>query len=303
MTTTMTTTEKFLEDNGMNYTVQREPAIQRTFNEKGEPQYAEVEGQFHLVRSTDKAVVSPKTVSSKYEPMNPQGMILPIAPLIMEGWVTPTHGYKLSGGSHEVLSFKIDGGMLENKGTIVGEEWDHFFQLHNFQGAGSFFGTLYCYRLACKNGAVRIVQKAGGFRLRHMGAIQTKYEDAMRTWKEIQAEIRKLSERMTVWSETPVTPIQALTLLHAIYEVEDPNNIGTRTQNEINFALSEFSNPARGTYGRSAYDVYNAITATNTHYSPSNSRETEVKRLSSLLNPNGSRNKLEGMAIEVLSSL
>lgn len=298
MTTTLTTTTTaFLESCGMNYNVLAMPAPHPVERDQ------DIKGQFHLVRSTDKAVISPKTVSAKYVPTCPIDMIAPIAPLIAEGWVTPNKGYMLSDGSHEVLSFKIDGGMLENKGTVVGEEWNHFFQIHNFQGGGAFFGTLYCERLVCKNGAVRIVQKSHGFRLRHMGALQTKYEDAMQTWKEIKDEIRKLSERMTVWNSKNVTAAQALTILQDIYEIDDVQNVAARTQNELDFAMREFSNPARGTNGRTAYDIYNAITATNSHYAPRNSRETEAKRLSSMLNPNGSRNRLEGRTVEVLATL
>jgi hypothetical protein len=297
------TTTKFLDESGMNYTVTKEPAVQRTLDADGQPQYNDVKGQFHLVRSTDKAVVSPKTVSAKYVPTNPRDMILPVAPLIAEGWITPEKGYTLSDGSHEVLRFRIDGGNLPDKGKIVGEDWYHFFDLHNFQGVGAFFGSLYCYRLRCSNGAVSLVRKSGGFRLRHMGALQTKYEDAMRTWTEITEEIRKIGDRMTVWNDQQVSATEAVAILQDIYEVEDPANIAARTGNELEFAIREFSNPQRGTNGRTAYDIFNAITATNTHYAPRGSRETEAKRLSSMLNPNGSRHRLEARTIEVLSAL
>lgn len=296
------TTTEFLNRVGMNYTVTKEPAFQRTMGPDGSPQFNQVQGQFHLVRSTDLAVLSPKTVSSKYVPTNPRDMISPVAPLIAEGWITPDDAFSLSDGSHEILRFRIDGGNLPEKGKIVGEEWYHFFDIHNFQGVGAFFGALYCYRLACKNGAVAMVRKGGGFRLRHMGALQTKYEDAMRTWTQITEEIRKIGEKMTVWNETEISAQQAVAMLQTIYEVEDPANIAARTQNELEFAIREFSNPQRGTNGRTLYDVFNAITATNTHYSPRNSRETEAKRMSSLYNPNGSRNRLEARTIEVLES-
>lgn len=297
-----TTTTDFLTKVGMNYTVTKEPAIQRTLDADGTPQFSEVKGQFHLVRSTDQAVISPKTVSGKYVPTNPRDMISPVAPLIAEGWITPDEGYSLSDGSHEILRFRIDGGNLPEKGKIVGEDWYHFFDIHNFQGVGAFFGALYCFRLRCSNGSVAMVRKGGGFRLRHMGALQTKYEDAMRTWTQITEEIRKIGEKMTVWNDTNVSPTEAVAILQDIYEVEDPANIAARTQNELEFAIREFSNPQRGTNGRTLYDVYNAITATNTHYQPRNSRENPAKRMSSLLNPNGSRHRLEARTIEVLSA-
>jgi len=293
----MQATTDFLNREGMNYSVQAMLAPHPVHRDQN------VEGQYHLVRSTDNVVISPKTVSKKYVATCPIDMIAPIAPLIAEGWVTPERGFMLSGGSHEMLVFKIDGGKLDNSGKVDGEDWDHFFQLHNFQGSGSFFGSLFARRQICSNGAVRIVSKGNGFRLRHMGALQAKYEDAMRTWEDIQVEIRKLSKRMTVWNGQTLTYSEAVALFHMIYDVEDPNDIATRTENELNFAISEFSNPGRGTYGKTVADVYNAITATNTHYAPKSSRETETKRMSSLFNPNGSRNLLEGRAIEVLSSL
>lgn len=299
--TQTTTTEQFLEKLGMNYSVTKEPAIQRTLDANGQPQYGEVDGQFHLVRSSDSQVVSPKTVSVKYVPTNPRDMISPVAPLIAEGWITPELGHTLSGGSHEVLRFRIDGGNLPEKGKIVGEDWYHFFDLHNFQGGGSFFGTLFCYRVRCSNGAVALVRKSGGFRLRHMGALQANYETAMRTWQEVSDEIRKIGERMTVWNDTKISAQESLKILHDIFEVEDPQNIPTRTANELEFAIREFSNPHRGTTGTSLYDLFNAITATNTHYAARNSRESEAKRLSSMLNPGGSRNRLEARTIELLS--
>ena len=296
------TTDAFLTKVGMNYQVSKEPAIQRTLDKEGKPQYNEVEGQFHLVRSTDNAVLSPKTVSGKYTPTNPRDMISTVAPLIAEGWITPDAGHSLSDGSHEILRFRIDGGKLPNKGELlVGEDWYHFFDIHNFQGVGSFFGSIYSFRLRCENGAVALVNKGRGFRLRHTGALQTKYEDAMRTWTAITEEIRKIADRMIVWNDTNVTAQQALAILHEIYEVEDPNNIAARTNNELQAAMVEFSNPKRGTNGRTLYDIYNAITAVNTHWAPRNSREDASKRLSSLLNPNGARHLLEARTVEILS--
>lgn len=300
MTTTIETptfspeTEKFLNEKGMNYAVQKLPAPHPVTKEP-------MEGKFWLARDTDGHVVSPKSVGSTYVATSPRNMLVPIAPLISEGWIKPKEAYRLSDGSHEVLSFEILADVLENGGKMVGDEVRHYFQVHNFHGGGSFFGTLYSERVVCTNGMVAITKKGNGFRLRHTGNLQGKYDEAMQTWKEVQDQIRKLSERMGIWNEAQVKATEALSLIQEIYDVEDPNDIATRTQNEIEYAMVQFSNPMRGTHGRTAYDVFNAITATNTHYAPRGSKESELKRVSSMLNPSGSRHKLEARAVEVLS--
>ena len=293
--TLLQSTEKFLLEHGMDYTVNKMPAPHPVNRDQ------DVKGQFHLVRSTDNHVVSPKTVGSGYTTMTPRQMLVPIEPLIAEGWITPDKCHVINDGQHEILSFKIDGGMLPEKGTIVGEEWDHFFQLHNIHGGGAFYGALYCKRLACKNGATRIVRKGGGFRLRHSKTIEANYTEAMKTWKEIQDELAALGLRMKAWTDRQVSVVEAYNLIDEMYEIDRTLPVHNRTQNEIAFARIEFSNPSRGTYGKSFADLFNAITATNSHYQPRNSRETDAKYLASMFNNGGSRAKLEQRAIEVLA--
>lgn len=291
-----------LEQCGMDYAVEKVPAYARGKDDaSGQPTFEIVPNQFHLSRSSDGRVVSPKTVSARYSQVGPREMMVPITPLLEEKRVSFKEGKILQRGSHEMLSFRIDNALLVNGGRVAGEEWDHFFQLHNFHALGAFFGRLYCTRKICKNGMTGVVQK-GAWKLRHTGEIEANYADAMRTWEEIKEEIQKLSDQMTLWAGTKISLTQVSNLFREIYELDEGEEPSPRLENELNFAVAEFHNPERGTYGNSLADVYNAITATNSHYKPSKSKESEEKFWSSMLNPQGSRNKLEARAVEVISS-
>jgi hypothetical protein len=290
-------TQQFLKEWGMDYTVNMLPAPHPIDREKN------VEGQFHLVRSSDNKVISPKTVSDRYKMTCPSEMVEPISALLAEGWITPTRGMILGDGSHEILSFAIDGGMLPEKGKMVGDEWNFRLNLNNFHGGtGSLFGLLEGYRIVCTNGAVALTTK-GSLKLRHVGKLQDNYKSATQLWNGIQEIIRTLGKRMQVWKDVPMNAKEAVSALYTLYGVEDPQNIPTRSANEIEFAIREFSNPSRGTYGANLYDFYNAITATNSHYRPAGSRESEERRLYSLYNPAGSRFKLEADAVALLDRL
>ncbi len=293
--TNMVKVSEFLEEYNMHYEVRKEQAT-RTNSEGA---VVEIPGQYNLVRSTDEQVISPSTVRDGYVATNPTKMIAPMEPMISEGWVSPSHCYLFKEGSHEILTFRIDAGQLEDKGRINGEGWDHYLSLHNHQGGGGKArGLIHSRRDVCKN-AVVALSKSTGFAIRHTGNFDQNYEWAIQTWKRLQEEIRKLSQRMTVLADTTITPNEAVKVIREIYGVDDKSeeDISTRTKNELDFAIREFSNPRRGTAGRTLADVYNAITSTNTHYTPAKSKETELQRMSTMLDPQGSRHKLEAVTV------
>lgn len=291
----------FLKKHGMNYKVAKYPSAFK----KPDGTYVDVEDQYHLVRSTDEVAIDPATVSDIYAPMNPQQLMAPLEPLMSEGWITPDRGFLFKEGSFEVIRFRIDGGQLEDDGNVCGEKWFHYFSLHNHQGGGGKVrGLIHSTRDICTNQVMRL-SKLNGFAIRHTGEIQQQYEWAIQTWKKLKEEIRELSKRMEVFAETKVSAKDAVEIFQDIYAVKGKTaeEISTKTANKLEFAIKEFSNPLRGTYGKSFADVYNAITATNSHYATKNSKEEENKKLASLYDEAGSRNKLEARTMLVLSGL
>lgn len=288
--------KEFLTAKGMDYSVEKEQATR--MNADGVAVL--VPGQFHLVRSTDQKVISPSTVSKRYSVTNPTKMCDPIAPLVAEGWIKPDNGFLFKDDSYEVVSFEMNSSELDDGGKIAGEEWKHWISLHNHQGGGGGLkGSITSFRVVCENTAAAAAREAC-FSIRHTGDIDTNYKWAIDQWQKLKDGIRKLSERMTVFANLELSGAEALELLHDLYDVQDPEEVSTRTENELAFAINEFSNPRRGTFGKSGLDLFNAVTATNSHYSPKNSKESANKRLASIYDMNGSRFKLESAAIGLL---
>jgi hypothetical protein len=108
---------------------------------------------------------------------------------------------------------------------------------------------------------------------------------------------------METFAGLELSPGQAVEALHTLYGVNVGDEISTRTKNELDFAIAEFANPRRGTFGKTGLDLFNAITSTNSHYAPKNSKEDATKRLSSLYDANGTRFKLEADAVSLLEEL
>ena len=295
----MTTMAEFLESKGMNYTVAKEQAVR--VNSKGE--VVPIEGQFNLVRSTDEEVISPGSVSERYSTTWPIKMCEPILPLVAEGWITQDKGFLFKRGSYEVVSFEMNSEALDNGGKIAGEDWKLWVSLHNHQGGGGGLkGSITGFRVVCGNTAAAAAREAC-FTIRHTGDIDENYKWAIDRWQKLKVAVKKLSERMTIFADLTLTPDEAVAALHTLYGVKVGDEISTRTENELNFAIAEFANPRRGTFGRTGLDLYNAVTATNSHYSPKASKETENKRLASLYDANGTRFKLEDAAVSLLEAM
>lgn len=292
---------EFLEQYGMNYSVLKTPAL--AYDLAGTP--VEVPNQFHLTRHDTGAVISPKTVSKEYRQVSPGEVASRVDQFIHEGWITPDRGFLFGKGSHEVLAFRIDGGSLADQGRVAGEDWTHYLSLHNWQGGGGKIkGSIHSHRIVCLNTAMAAARMAS-FAIPHSGNVSENLDLAVSTWNSLREQIRLISDRVQVWSEVSTTQAEAEKIISKLYGIDgkEADDISTRTQNEYDFALSEFHNLNRGTFGKSLADVYNAITATNSHYAPAKSKESADSRMASLLDPAGSRHAFERETVAFLDTL
>lgn len=297
----MTITQQFLESKGMHYEVLKEQATRTNRDGVTVP----IEGQFNLVRSTDEQVISPSTVSGRYSLMTPSKMAERISPLVKEGWITPDKGFLFKDGSYEVLSFKMAPSELPDDGKIAGEIWDHWVSLHNHQGGGGGCkGSITSFRPVCYNTSVAAAREAC-FSLRHTGPIEENYRVAIDRWQKLKDGIKKLSDRMTLFADLKLSATDAEDALRDLYGVDGKprEEISTRTWNELEYAMVQFSNPKRGTHGQTGLDLFNAVTATNSHYAPKSSKLGEVKRMATMLDENGTRFKLEDSAVSLLEKM
>lgn len=297
---------EFLKAAGRDYWVKKTPAIQRFSGQE----YAEVENQFHLVRSSDDRVISPHTVTKQYAPLSLMGIADEVRPWTDAGWATPDAVYEAKGGSLEVFTLRLDaGGMLP-----ADEKMLHYIVILNPHAVGGKAkGSIASFRLRCSNAIARLVRTREIVIPHRMGAGTPEEQQAimaertrlaLETWTSVAEYIADLSKRIEALSSKAVSFSQAEMLTNKLLGITDLEKTSTRTKNRRDAILAGFTMPQFGTFGKSAWDWYNAVTfVISSPEAPTNkkSKKDPVERAVNTLDPMGSGARLEARAESVLA--
>lgn len=304
--------QKFLETANRNYYIKKVPAFQSIGDLDGTPQFAEVENQFHLVRSVDNRIVSPHTVTEQYAPLSLMDVAEEIAPWVQAGWATPDAVFEARNGSLEVLVLRLDAG-----GEITdGDFYVHYIVIQNPHGAGGKAkGKIISFRIVCCNTFAAAVSAASDFTISHRVArgsteeqakiMAERTQDAIAAWDKVQEHIADLAARINVWNAAPLTFKDAEHLTDQLLGVGKLTDASTRKKNTRDAILSAFSMPQYGTFGRTGYDWINGVTFVN---SSPNADSVQASKVSTIdravrnMDPNGTGFKLEQKAEKVLSA-
>ena len=308
----------FLEAAGRNYYIKRVPAGVLDPNgavaEDGSvvPSWIEVEGQYHLVRSSDHRVVSPHTVSEQYAPLSLVDMADELQPWCDAGWATPDGVYSSKRESLEILSMRLDaGGDLPD-----GEKFLHYVIFQNPHGAGGTAkGKIISWRIVCANTFAAAVSASSDFTISHRVAagdheaqraiMVERSQQAVAAWSKVQDHIAGLADRINNWQSVPVSSTQAENLTDRLLGIAKLENASPQKKNRRAAILSGFNMPSMGTNGKTAWDWLNGVTYVNS--SPNaeankKSKVSAVERAVRVTDTNGTGFKLEQQAEKVLAN-
>jgi hypothetical protein len=282
-------------------------------DETGEivPAIREVENQYHLTRTSDGRVVSPKTVSDQYHPMTLMDLAEEIQGWVDDEWCTPDAVFAGKNESLEIFSLRLDGGgELEN-----GEQWTHqiVFRLPHGVG-GKCRGSIISFREQCSNtfGAMAFGKEfVIGHRMsakmtedERAAAMAKRAKDAATAFKVAQKHIEELEKRIALWESTPITFAQAEALTDSLLDItniDDPK-LSTRKKNRREAILEGFNMPRWGTMGDTLYDWFNGVTFENSSPNSEAVKKSTVEttdRMIRNVDPNGSGNKHEAKAVRM----
>lgn len=303
--------QDFLKAAGRDYYIRKDPVYQRFGTE-----FAEVENQFHLVRSSDSRVVSPHTVTESYAPLSLMDMAEELQPWCDQGWVTPDGVYSAKEESMELLTLRLDAGNIV---LPDGENFLHYIVFENAHATGGKAkGKIISWRVVCANTFASAVSAVSDFTISHRVArgsdekqqeiMALRAKDAVSAWEQAKEHIRKLSDRITVMQAAKITAADAKNLTDRILGVDGmtEETISTRSKNKRAAILSAFNMPAMGTFGQSAYDLLNAVTFINSSPMAEFNRKSKVDALDRLVrnvSVNGTGFKEERKAEEVLAEV
>lgn len=298
----------FLKAARRDYYIKKVPAYQKFGTE-----FAEVENQFHLVRSSDERVVSPHTVTESYAPLSLVDIAEEVQPWCEAGWCTPDGVYSGKNESLELLTLRLDAaGNLPN-----GEVFKHYIAFQNPHAAGGKAkGKILDFRVVCGNTFAAAIRSVSDFTITHRVAegdaeeqksiMVARAKDAIAAWSAVQDHIKKLAEKINVWSAIPLQNADVLELSNRLVGITDEDDASTRAKNRRDAIVAAYNMPKFGTYGRTAYDWLNGVTFVNS--SPlaeinAKSKVSAIDRAIRTMDTNGTGFAFELKAEELLAEL
>jgi hypothetical protein len=308
---------EFLQEAGRDYYIKRVPAgvLDPTgaVDENGNvvPGWIEVENQFHLVRSSDHAIVSPHTVTESYAPLSLMDVAEEVSPWVEAGWASPDAVFEARGGALEVLSLRLDA-----QGEITDDDFfTHYVILQNPHGSGGQAkGKIISFRVVCCNTFAAAVSMASDFKISHRVArgdsekqqeiMAERARDAIAAWEKVQEHIADLSEKVNRWNDSPITIADANELTRRLLEIKPGEEVKRRKKTQSEAIMAAFNMPTVGTYGRSGYDWINAVTYVQS--SPlartvKKSKVSTIDRAVRNMDPNGTGFRTEVKAEKILA--
>lgn len=299
---------KFLTAAGRDYYIKKAKVYQ-SFGDS----FAEVENQYHLVRSVDERVVSPHTVTDQYAPLSLMDVAEEIAPWVQAGWATPDAVFEARDGALELLVLRLDA-----QGEITdGDFYVHYIVIQNPHGSGGKArGKIISFRIVCRNTFAAAVAAASDFLITHRvasGDVEKQQEimaqrtkDAVAAWERVQEHIRVLAEKVNVWKGVPLTFSDAKELTNKLVGITDEEEASTRKVNQRDAIVAAWSMPQFGTFGQNAYDWLNAVTFINSSPEAETNKKSKVSLIDRTVrnvDPNGTGFALEAKAESLLAEL
>lgn len=255
-----------------------------------------VPNQFHLVRSDDGKIISPSTVTDRYEPYQLDDMLGILQFYIDAGYAKPGTAMVLHNGSVEVMTVQLDIKRIDGDAS----DWSVYFGLRNHHGGtGSVEGIVTGVRIVCANTASAAFAKGADFRIRHSRNVADRVRVAAGAWNEAKEAIARFEAHAAQLAATKIHNIPAT--IDALLGITNIEDAATRTLTKRNELIAYANRPDMGTFGQSAWDIFNAVTAYNTHNAEGKGAQDDSQRIASILG--GARGNFELATFDKLLAL
>lgn len=257
---------KFLQRAGRDYEVRLVPAYVMV-NGTAE----QVPERWWVQRTNDNRVISPKTVTRSYATQSLMGIADEVQQFCDQGWATPDGVYSGKNESLEVLSLRLDAGGADLDPLPRGERFMHYIVIQNPHGqGGKIGGKIIDFRIVCGNTFAMAVSAGCDFTIPHRIArdadaaevMKERTSLAVQQWQNVQDHIRKLSDRINVFSGVKLAEADALNLTDRLLGIADKSEdqISTQAENKRDAIMGGFKSQEAGTKGETAWDWLNGVT-------------------------------------------
>jgi hypothetical protein len=272
----------------MDFSISKVPAyvMKEDISDQGIALYPEpVPHQYHLVRSSDQKVVSPRTVGEDYTQLSPNSVLEDVSYLVEHGYATMDGMFSLRDGSTDVIVLRLDFDVPEEKI----DERVYYAVIQNFHGCGSCRGRLTAVRVVCANTERAAFSGGADWTLSHRQNVKDSLTWAIRTWETLRSHVLEKSKVLGLFIDARIDVPKTIM---DIFGVDMDSTKKARNKADELIALADRGSP--NLRASTAYDAYNAFTAYATHSTHGKYGKDIFRRIDSHFN--GGRGQLEQKA-------
>jgi hypothetical protein len=261
---------EFLREAEMDYQVRRIPASIPL----GNGEHAIIPGQYHVAAYRPEAgverILSPHTVSAQTGCISPMDIADELESLWRDSRFEPDACYQTRGGSMDTIAFRIDPDFAVLTAD-PSSSFKHYFGVFSPYGGGKIIAGAFSHRMVCENTFAAGFSEARDMSVTHRKArevsddvMRERVNNVARFVDDARQHIDTLEQRIRHWLGISVSIEQANNFFLCLCDIPKDtkaDDIAGHKRTKFDTLVSEFNQPDRGTYGRTAYDLYNAVTA------------------------------------------
>jgi hypothetical protein len=242
-----------------------------------------VPNQFHIVRSDDQRVVSPSTVTEQYVTRQPSDAVEIVDDIVQAGLGVYDAAFTLYGGQSEVVTVRLVD--IEEEVLCDGSKWMTFLVIQNYHGTGKMRGKIVRHRVVCHNTVTSGFAGGADWAFTHKKSIKEKSAGIPKMWQQAADAVREHCQRLAKLDKVVSIP----DTIDQLLAIDDEAT--TQQKNRRDAILRAANDPSNGTFGKTLYDIFNAVTFYTTHHAGGKAGKTASGRMESILD--GTRGNFE----------
>jgi phage/plasmid-like protein (TIGR03299 family) len=262
------------------FRVEARPAYFHTDLDVGEDAFREAPAQVIVRADTQEAL---SVVGPTYVPAQVRDFLAPLDPLIRERQLVPVSVANFDRGLSQVVELQLPRPIVLPGPN--GTEDVLFLRVlyrnsHDGSSRLAFLDSL--LRQWCKNGATHVIGMMGAF-FKHTAAKMAEAVDLAPAVLDAHERFRLVEANAQRLLATPFSRGDMATVAERLYPAREEGEVSPRAEKARDAIVELFDN-GQATFGRTAWDAFNAVTEWSTHHRPVRSNQPQLARLRAVWN-------------------
>ena len=259
---------------------------------------------FGLFREPDGLQVSPVSVTEQYQPVEFHALGKILQQFVEAGKAIPDAAFlledKFGRPSREVVTARLIDDNGDDLDAVPGDtsQTHTYMVLYNPHAGGRVKFKLIRFRVVCHNTLTAGMTGGADIGVTHSGDVEFKIDDAVKRFMLFREQVSEINAKLAKLATVSFPVDKAVDAVLGIADIRDAS---TQLRNKRDRLIDASDNRKIGTFGKTLFDVYNAVTFDTTHFDGGKGGKNAMSRLTSQMF--SQRGKVEEKTLEVLLDL